>query len=132
VSLIRLLFSVALLAVFVASAQAQKEDWQPITQHDLEMKQVPGNPGADAVQLYYADFINDQEQTEFFYVRIKVLNEKGKSHADVELVVPPEGSISGLKARTIQPDGKITEFTGKRSEERRVGKECRSRWSPYH
>ena len=25
-------------------------------------------------------------------------------------------------------DGKY----GKRSEERRVGKECRSRWSPYH
>src|SRR5687768_18603077 len=23
-------------------------------------------------------------------------------------------------------------FTGTRSEERRVGKECRSRWSPYH
>ena len=23
-------------------------------------------------------------------------------------------------------------FTGRRSEERRVGKECRSRWSPYH
>ena len=77
------------------------------------MKQVPGNPGADAIQLYYADFINDEEQTEFFYARIKVLNEKGKSHADVELVIPQEGSISGLKARTIQPDGKITEFTGK-------------------
>src|SRR2546421_7195001 len=25
-----------------------------------------------------------------------------------------------------------TEATGLRSEERRVGKECRSRWSPYH
>ena len=25
-----------------------------------------------------------------------------------------------------------TEFTEARSEERRVGKECRSRWSPYH
>ncbi len=49
----------------------------------------------------------------FSISRIKVLNEKGKSHADVELVIPPEGSISGLKARTIQPDGKITEFTGK-------------------
>src|SRR2546429_2331765 len=24
------------------------------------------------------------------------------------------------------------QHTGKRSEERRVGKECRSRWSPYH
>ena len=23
-------------------------------------------------------------------------------------------------------------LTGSRSEERRVGKECRSRWSPYH
>ncbi|MFL6310997.1 MAG: transglutaminase domain-containing protein [Terriglobales bacterium] len=97
----------------MASAHAQKEDWLLITQHDLELKQVPGNPGADAIQLYYADFINDEEQTEFFYARIKVLNEKGKSHADVELVIPPEGSISGLKARTIQPDGKITEFTGK-------------------
>jgi hypothetical protein len=109
----RLCLLFALFAVFVVPARAQKEDWQPITQHDLEMKQVPGTPGADAVQLYYADFINDQEQTEFFYVRIKVLNEKGKGHADVELVIPPEGSISGLKARTIQSDGKITEFTGK-------------------
>ena len=26
----------------------------------------------------------------------------------------------------------ISCFTGSRSEERRVGKECRSRWSPYH
>jgi hypothetical protein len=110
---VRLFLLSAILAVFITPARAQKEDWQPITQQDLEVKQVPGNPGADAVQLYYADFINDQEQTEFFYVRIKVLNEKGKSHADVELIIPPEGSISSLKARTIQPDGRITEFTGK-------------------
>ena len=26
----------------------------------------------------------------------------------------------------------IKEVTNQRSEERRVGKECRSRWSPYH
>ena len=26
----------------------------------------------------------------------------------------------------------MTPCTGDRSEERRVGKECRSRWSPYH
>ena len=26
----------------------------------------------------------------------------------------------------------LTENLGARSEERRVGKECRSRWSPYH
>ncbi|MCU1255949.1 MAG: hypothetical protein JWM83_2248 [Candidatus Angelobacter sp.] len=112
-NLVRVVLLLALLAVFVVPAWAQKEDWQPITQQDLAIKQVPGSPGADAIQLYYADYINDQEQTEFYYHRIKVLNEKGKSHADVELIVPPEGSISGLKARTIQPDGRVTEFTGK-------------------
>ena len=26
----------------------------------------------------------------------------------------------------------IIDMNGQRSEERRVGKECRSRWSPYH
>src|ERR1041385_3147852 len=29
-------------------------------------------------------------------------------------------------------DGRIARMTGTRSEERRVGKECRSRWSPSH
>ncbi len=91
----------------------QKEDWLPVTQQDLDLKQVPNATGADAIQLYYADFINDEEQTEFFYHRIKVLNEKGNRHADIEIMVPSEGSISGLKARTIHPDGKIIEFTGK-------------------
>jgi len=42
-----------------------------------------------------------------------VLNDKGNSYADVEIVIQPEGSISGLKARTVHPDGKIIEFTGK-------------------
>jgi len=33
----------------------------------------------------------------------------------------------------ISPDWRVLAFTGAvRSEERRVGKECRSRWSPYH
>ena len=29
-------------------------------------------------------------------------------------------------------DGQSRDVTAERSEERRVGKECRSRWSPYH
>ena len=38
---------------------------------------------------------------------------------------------SRIEART---DGaiKVNIFANNRSEERRVGKECRSRWSPYH
>src|SRR5256886_12629913 len=43
------------------------------------------------------------------------------------------GSMRPEKARTCA--GTIestTSISGIRSEERRVGKECRSRWSPYH
>ena len=29
-------------------------------------------------------------------------------------------------------NGKMGQVITRRSEERRVGKECRSRWSPYH
>ena len=111
--LARLFMSFVFIAFFVVSAHAQKEDWLPITQQDLEIKQVPGSPGADAIQLYFANYINDVDHYEFYYHRIKVLNEKGNSHADVEIVIPPDGSVSSLKARTIHPDGKITEFTGK-------------------
>ena len=41
-----------------------------------------------------------------------------------------EGKVL-LERQEIKPDGVLAEGTV-RSEERRVGKECRSRWSPYH
>ena len=48
-----------------------------------------------------------------------------------ELVVPASALVP--KPDTLdwaQASGLM--LTGVRSEERRVGKECRSRWSPYH
>jgi hypothetical protein len=106
----------ALLFVLLALSRCsagQSMDWLPITPGDLKIRQVPGAPGAAAIQLYYADYIDDQEHSEFFYRRIKVLNEKGNAYADVEIVVPPDCSISGLKARTIHPDGTVIAFSGK-------------------
>ena len=38
--------------------------------------------------------------------------------------------ISRLRARKVKRRYEL--IGGARSEERRVGKECRSRWSPYH
>ena len=35
-------------------------------------------------------------------------------------------------ARFLARGGSFEGLEGKRSEERRVGKECRSRWAPYH
>ena len=40
---------------------------------------------------------------------------------------------SGLPVKTVSVTGVLTvNGAHGRSEERRVGKECRSRWSPYH
>ena len=41
--------------------------------------------------------------------------------------------LEAADGMTDEEFGKEIGFTyGSRSEERRVGKECRSRWSPYH
>ena len=40
--------------------------------------------------------------------------------------------INNLKKQTIQATESYSNRALLRSEERRVGKECRSRWSPYH
>ena len=47
---------------------------------------------------------------------------------------PPELLKQGAKGslRLTIAEGRIFAITDLRSEERRVGKECRSRWSPYH
>jgi hypothetical protein len=100
---------------------AQKEDWLPVAPQDLQYKDVPGNKGASAVRLYYAQYINDNTASCFFYERIKILNDKalagGSSYADVEIPILTLGDfvedIRDLKARTIKPDGSIVEFTGK-------------------
>src|SRR5260370_29247628 len=39
---------------------------------------------------------------------------------------------NGLKKRSTLTDPPTLPLPLQRSEERRVGKECRSRWSPYH
>src|SRR2546430_16515757 len=38
----------------------------------------------------------------------------------------------GKAMLAFQPEETIEKIVSRRSEERRVGKECRSRWSPYH
>lgn len=101
-----LLFSAPLLL-------AQKEDWLPITSEDLKMKEVPEDPGAPAVLLYYANYIDESSFNQFVYRRIKILKAEGKRYASVEIELSPRAVLSDLKARTIRPDGSIVEFTGK-------------------
>src|SRR5574337_1582287 len=44
----------------------------------------------------------------------------------------PHHTRAGDDGRDVQPELLKSHHRGDRSEERRVGKECRSRWSPYH
>ena len=57
-----------------------------------------------------------------------------KMQALPDLKVSPNASAVtlGLDSYIIATTPRGTLFVPIRSEERRVGKECRSRWSPYH
>ena len=107
------LIALAFFLLFSTFGFAQSEDWLPVTPQDQQIKEVPGNPGASAIQLYYANQLHDNEGYEFYYKRIKILNESGKQYADVEISGTVESKVTNLKARTIHPDGTIVEFTGK-------------------
>jgi len=95
------------------SCFGQSRDWLDISPADLAIKGVPGDPGAPAIQLYYADYHDDDSGLQFFYHRIKILNDEGRKYANIEIPLDPFYHFADLKARTIHPDGSIVEFTGK-------------------
>ena len=63
-----------------------------------------------------------------------LISEPLKAQTNLQL---PDLGTSALQALPLEKEKAIGEvmmmqIRGSRSEERRVGKECRSRWSPYH
>ena len=67
----------------------------------------------------------------------KIVDLTDKSHSVYNQI--KRGDIEGVKIQKRDLETKDTKAQGsatlqytERSEERRVGKECRSRWSPYH
>jgi transglutaminase-like putative cysteine protease len=102
------------LAFFIcalcSASPGQHEDWLPVSPLDWQIQDVPGDAGAPAIQLYYADFRDDSRQHQFIYSRVKVLTEQGRRFANVEIPVPPYAYLTELKARTLHADGSIVEF----------------------
>ncbi|MBZ5504236.1 MAG: DUF3857 and transglutaminase domain-containing protein [Acidobacteriia bacterium] len=92
------------------------QGWLPITQQDLAIKEVPHDPGADAIQLYMSYYKDDDARFISVYKRIKILREPkdpANDRANVEIPINPQQSLKELFARTIHPDQKIIDFTGK-------------------
>ena len=78
--------------------------------------ETPQEDIAESEPISNEDVISGDGST----LRINVTGEKFED--DIQEVA---GSISVITAQEFKD-------SGIRSEERRVGKECRSRWSPYH
>src|SRR5580765_5145194 len=113
---------VLLTATVCAAAKDKDKDkekpevWLPVTPQDLAIKEVPHDPGADAIQLYMSYYKDDDLKFISVYKRIKILRkpkDPTKDRANVEIPIGPTESLKELFARTIHPDQKIIDFTGK-------------------
>jgi hypothetical protein len=100
-----------LLAAVPALLEAQ---FQEPTKEELQMTSDPKAPGAAAVYLNIQETTDDELHYRTKYVRIKVLQEKGKELATVELpYLRGNTKITDIKGRTIHSDGKVIPLTGK-------------------
>ncbi|MGB9073855.1 MAG: DUF3857 domain-containing protein [Terriglobales bacterium] len=90
--------------------------FQPVSPDELKMTSEPLAPGAPAIILFRQVDRDDNGRTshEDNYFRIKILNEEGRKHADVEIPFFKESeNVVNVRARTIKPDGSIVSFDGK-------------------
>jgi hypothetical protein len=99
-------WTLALLAL--AAPSFLRAQFQAPTAEELKMTADPKAPGVAAVYLNVEEIANDLLHFESTYVRIKVLAEKGKELATVELPYTKiDTRISAIRGRTIHPDGTI-------------------------
>ncbi len=99
--------SLALLAALASPALLRAQFQEP-TPEELKMTEDPKAPGAAAVYLNIEEIANDPVHYQSFYARIKVLQEKGKELATVELpYLRGDTKITDIKARTIHSDGTV-------------------------
>jgi uncharacterized protein DUF3857 len=113
----RIVFAATVLLLSLASPRRSTggDDWQPVAQEDLALKDNPKQAGADAMILYRQVDVDAKNSTVNNYLRIKVFTQLGVTQqADVELpYLKAQESIQAVHGRTIQSDGRITEFDGK-------------------
>jgi hypothetical protein len=105
--------TLALLIAFASPAFLCAQFQEP-TPEELKMTDDPKSPGAAAVYLNVEEIANDPIHYQSFYARIKVLQEKGKELATVEIpYLHGNYKIADIKARTIHSDGTVIPLVGK-------------------
>jgi hypothetical protein len=103
------LFRSAVLLVIAATPLVLRAQFQDPTPEELKMTSDPKAPGAPAVYLYREETTSFSTASETYYARIKVLTEKGKELASVQIpYLHGESKVDRVEGRTIHPDGTIT------------------------
>jgi len=116
-------FAVWILVAMAPCAAFAADQWTKPTAEELAIKSVPGVPGAPAMVLFREEITKDDIHVVQHYNRIKILTEKGKEYANVELnYVQTDGdgfysgndlTVGDITGRTIHADGTVIPFTGK-------------------
>lgn len=100
-----------------AGGFSQFQDFHPATPAELAMKNAPNDPDAEAVVLEWGRVDDDTVSVSSEYYRIKIFNDEGKKHSEIEIPYVPGyplyTKITDISARTIRPDGTIVPFDGK-------------------
>jgi hypothetical protein len=96
----------------VLSAQFQSP-----SKEELEMTSDSKAPGADAVYLYREEKTDDNLHYHSYYVRLKVLTQKGKELATVRTPYERRNfKVTDIQGRTIHRDGTLIPLTAKPSD----------------
>jgi hypothetical protein len=104
----------ALLLLVLAAPTLVRAQFQPPTDEELKMTADPKAPGAAAVYLNVEEVTDDPMHFHSFYARIKVLEEKGKDLATVNIPYQQtDSNITDIKGRTIHPDGTVIPLEAK-------------------
>ena len=102
---------ILLLATAPFGLHAQFQDPTP---DELKMTSDPKAPDAPAVYLYREETLSCDKGEQTYYARIKVLTEKGKELATVQIPFDPESTqVERVEARTVHADGKVIPLIGK-------------------
>jgi len=109
-----LVLSFAVLTLSLSTCAIGQTQFKQPTPEELKMTADPKAPGADAVYLNVEEVTNDPLHYETFYARIKVLTEKGKDLATVEVpYLRGDFKVVDVKGRTIHADGQVIPLVGK-------------------
>jgi Domain of Unknown Function with PDB structure (DUF3857)/Transglutaminase-like superfamily len=107
-----------LFSLFSASARASGDEWKPIEQAQLSLKNSVVEKDADAEGLFWEVKIDDNPEGDLIfnhYLRVKVFTERGReSQSKIDLpfgnLLGGQTKIQDIAGRTIKPDGSIVEL----------------------